>query len=313
MIHVAVLGLAAAASMQETTADLPVSTTAVAESTLERKNEGGAIGVGTALTWRVTIDDPSLDGATLPDPELGVEWAVVDGPRDIIDGATPKSQRPDLVVEWSLLPLTGGTLTTPSLTATLGGEATVVVPASTVEVVPSLAETEEAPRPLLGFREAPDRRVGDPRAALLALLGILAVGIGLLLWRRSVKRKRSHIPAHAPELSAMEQLRGLDPGASAPGQTMASLAPIFRRAFDEGLPLSERTRRSSLTDDAWGDEVKAMTGDAGAEAARLLTELSGYRYGGGEPTSFAVKDALKRATELAAVGANGAPRGREAS
>ena len=261
--------------------------------------DGGAIEVGTALTWRITVEDPSFDGASLPEPQLGVEWAVIDGPRDMIDADLSSTERPGLVREWTLLPLAGGTLVTPTLTATLEGGATIEVPASAVEVLPSLGETEEAPRPLLGFREAPDRRVGDPRAALLALIGVLAAGAGLFLWRRSVLRRRSFVPPPPPEKSAIEQLRALDPTASAAGTTMAALAPLFRRAFDQGLPSAERTRRSSLTDDDWGREVEAIAGDRGADAARLIHELSGYRYGGGEPTSFAVKDALQRASELA--------------
>ena len=94
----------------------------------------------------------------------------------------------------------------------------------------------------------------------------------------------------------MEQLRALaEDGqqAAAPGE----LAPLFRRAFDAELAPEVRQLRSSLTDEAWGREVEAQ-GGVGPDAARLIHELSGYRYGGGEPTSFAVKDALKRAIEL---------------
>ncbi len=314
MILSTLLSCCALLGAQDAPSALPTSDTAKVQSDLElvslelvpededSGDEGSgdrSIGVGTLLLWRVTIDDPSFDGATLPDPQLGAEWAVVDGPRDVVDGTVPKDARPDLVREWTLMPLGGGTFTTPVLTATLGGQAVAVVPAASVQVLPSLGETEEAPRPLLGFREAPDRRVGDPRVAFLVLLGLLAACVGWFLWRRSVKRRGQQVAPASAEPSAMEQLQSLELNADAPGSTMAALAPLFRRAFDQELSETERLRRSSLTDDAWGQEAAAK-GGIGPDAARLLSELSSYRYGGGEPTSFAVKDALKRATELAA-------------
>ena len=271
---------------------------ATAQSSLERAAAGGAIGVGTALLWRVTIDDPNSDVATLDEAVFGPEWAVIHGPRDVVDGTIPRDSRPDLVREWTLMPLAGGTFTTPPLTATLGGQAALPVPAASVVVQPSLGEAEEAPRALLGFREAPDRRVGDPRAAFVVLLGLLAACAGWFLVRRSAQRRGQQSAPGPAEPSAMEQLQSLDPSAGVPSTTMASLAPLFRRAFDQGLPEGERLRRSSLTDDAWGQEAQAQA-KSGPDAARLLAELSSYRYGGGEPTSFAVKDALMRATELA--------------
>ena len=78
---------------------------------------------------------------------------------------------------------------------------------------------------------------------------------------------------------------------------MAALAPLFRRALDSSSPATERQRRAALTDLEWAGEVKER---GGTEAATLVEELAQYRYGGGEPTSFAVKDALQRTKDLIA-------------
>ena len=203
------------------------------------------------------------------------------------------------------MPLAGGAATTPALSVTFADGATAVVPSASVEVLPSLGEFEEAPRPLMGFREAPDRRVGNPRAAMLALGGLLVAALGVVLWRRSVKRRRAISAHRAPESTPMELIQALEVSAASPGAKMAGLAPLFRRAFDArpsgstggSLSESERQRRAAMTDLDWAEEVK---GQGGADAAGLIEELSAYRYGGGEPTTFAVKDALQRAKDLIA-------------
>ncbi|QDV08515.1 hypothetical protein Poly30_40630 [Planctomycetes bacterium Poly30] len=270
-----------------------------ARVTSQLKPEGTAaaasIGVGGHLVWRVTIDDPERDGVALTEPALGPEWAVIDGPTDLLDPSQPKEERPDLDRTWTIMPLAGGVLATPALTATFADGAVAQVPAASVEVVPSLGETEDVPRPLLGFREAPDRRVGDPRAALLVLGGVLIALVGLLVWRSAAKRRASARPASPAEPSAMDQIAGLEKSELPASARMAALAPLFRRAFDVALAPAERQRRAALTDEAWAREVE----NGHPDAASLLVELSAYRYGGGEPTSFAVKDAIERATRLA--------------
>ncbi len=51
-----------------------------------------------------------------------------------------------------------------------------------------------------------------------------------------------------------------------------------------------------MTDEAWAAETDTSAA-GGPDASRLIAELSAYRYGGGEPTSFAVKDAVQRALQ----------------
>lgn len=259
-----------------------------------------AAAVGESVVWTVRVDDRSRAGAELSEFEFGVEWALLEGPEDVVEPGVARSGRPDILRRWTLLPLVGGALGTPEFTVSFDDGEVFPVPPATIEIAAALGENEDAPRPFEGFREAPDRRVGNASTALLALGALVLAMVGLVVWRKT-RRAGGAAPVRAEEspLDLMHSLRErLESGAEPPASVMAALGPLFRRAFDRPLEENERERRSALTDDAWAGETDAAR-PGGEDAARLVSELSAYRYGGGLPTSFAAKDALERATTLA--------------
>ncbi|MEM8712701.1 MAG: hypothetical protein AAGG01_17255, partial [Planctomycetota bacterium] len=87
---------------------------AVAASTFSPE----AVAVGEPVVWTVLVDDPARVGATLSEFELGLEWALLEGPEDVIQPGVPRSERPDVHMRWTLLPLSSGALTVPAITAT---------------------------------------------------------------------------------------------------------------------------------------------------------------------------------------------------
>ena len=274
-----------------------------ATATLEPVDaEAGAAGVhiGQPLHFTITLKGNAAKGATLAedDLELGYAWSVVDGPRDAVDASLPAVERAAVRLQWTLIALESGGATTPAVEFELVGGEALVAPPATIEVLPELGEGEDAPRPLLGFRDVEDRRLGDPRLVVAAAIGLLALPLLIVGFVRFRKRPRTSASAGSG-FTPRQAIEALDPAVD-PRGAMSALGPLLRRALDETLGCDH----SSLTDAEWvlGVEISdGLSEDDRRAAAQLLQELSAVRFGGGDPTSFAAKDALERARRLAAL------------
>lgn len=261
----------------------------------------GGLAIGEPVSWRVLVDDPGRPGAAelVESPVLDLEWALDEGPRPLDTG--------NFGAEWTLLPLEGGELRTPEIVLRFesGGE-DLVVPSAVIDVPHALAEGEDDPRDLPGFRTVEDRGIGDPRFALAILAAGLLVPL-VVLGFVLVRRRRSRSSDAPPEpVAPEEQIRALDPAADPVGST-ARLVPLFRRAVEARLA----TNRSALTDEEWAAWIEAgSTGETSSDghaleqrlrerSARLVSTMAAVRYGGGAPTRFAAEEAKREALEVA--------------
>lgn len=278
----------------------------VSGSSISTSNSGSDSGsdvaarIGRPLHFTVTLRGKSAEDAKLASDalDLGYAWSVVDGPRDVVDLSLTTASRGDRRLQWTIIALESGRAATPPVDFKLTGGDVVVVPAATIEVLPELAEGEDAPRPLRGFRAVEDRRIGDPRLVLAAMALLLVLPFLIVGFVRYRRRPRSGSTT-TPEVTPREAIDALD-AAGDPRGTMSALGPLVRRALD-----STRGRDdASLTDAEWTAALQASEGlleEDRRAATELVHELSAVRFGGGDPTSFAAKDAVERARRLAAL------------
>ena len=251
-------------------------------------NGSASVLVGEPVVWRIVADGTSISDKV----QLGPEWALLETTELEV---APGAQGARCAREWRLMPLSGGELFTPEVAVTMADGSVAMAPSERIEVSAALPEDAEGPLPTRGMGTAPDRRVGDPRPAIYALFGLLALVAASLLIGRKKRRPDGGDSAEAPPMTprqSIDALEGPSGLAATPRETMAALGPLFRRAIDVSVDPKTRVRRAALTDDDWASEVE---GQGGADAAALVRELSAIRYGGGEPTTFAAKDALTRA------------------
>ncbi|MEM9800552.1 MAG: hypothetical protein AAGA20_09510 [Planctomycetota bacterium] len=267
-----------------------------ARASLGPRDGGADALVGEPLVWAIELDGAGAKAAKPPrSVDLDVGWSLVDGPRVRVDPSLPADERPDARFEWTVLALESGELATPEVTFTLPGGEEVVAPAATIAIPSALGEGEDAPRPLAGFREADDRRVGDPRVALAVLAALFVVPLAAVLIVR--RRRRPARPApERPAPTPREQIAALDAAAD-PAAAMSALGPLVRRAVDarRGVDLAART------DDEWATETESvddLAGDAASAAADLVRELAVVRFSGIAPTTFAAREAVERAESL---------------
>lgn len=262
-----------------------------ASSSLE-PGPGSTAATGQRLIWTVTLSGRDADAAVLDgDPAFGPEWAVLDGPTPVVDSRLPASARPGLELRWTLMGLEGGELETPALRFTLGDGEPLGAPPARIELAGALSESEDAPRPLAGFREPDEPDVGDANLALLVAAVLLVVACLPLLFR-SRRGGGAQEPA-AAEPDLLEQITGLDPSGQ-PAGAMGALGPLLRRAVDE----ARGADHGSLTDGEWVaslEGARGVTPERGAELAALLDQLSLVRFGGLEPSSFSAREAVDRA------------------
>lgn len=261
--------------------------------------------IGTELVWEVVVDDPERGGAA----PFGVDtdgdgaadahdiaWEVLEPERDEIGGQVDfrRTQR--------LMPLEGGTLVLPAFGVRFSDGEEVLVEPVAVEVLPELAEGEDAARPAPGFREVTEGGgLGDPRIALFVLAGLIVLPLLALGWFRGRRKKASKGVEAEPTLA--ERLAGLDPSLE-PRRTLAALAPLVRRAAEE----AEGMELPAGTDAEWASWWRSLGGsERGPErdperedVAQLVEEVGELRYRSDVPTSFAVKDLHGRATALVA-------------
>jgi hypothetical protein len=132
---------------------------------------------------------------------------------------------------------------------------------------------------------------------MVALLVLPFLIVGFVRYRR---RPRPDATT-TREVTPQEAIDALD-AAGDPRGTMSALGPLLRRALDGTRGRDD----ASLTDAEWTaalQESEGLTAEDRHAATELLRSLSTVRFGGGDPTSFAAKDAVELARRLAALSA----------
>ena len=110
------------------------------------------------------------------------------------------------------------------------------------------------------------------------------------------RRGTSPAPAGAQPRTPRERLADIDPEGD-PRAALGALAPLVRTIVDG----ARGADAASATDEEWASDLRAdgaVDANARDALAALVLESSTVRYGGGDPTVFAAREAKARAEEL---------------
>jgi len=268
---------------------------------------GASAATGQPLEWTVSLSGrDSRDAVLAGPPDLGPEWVILGGPTPVVDSDLAAASRPGLVLRWQLMGLEAGELETPEVRFQIGDEEPIAAAPARIELTGALSEAEDAPRPLVGFRDVEEPEGGDADLVLVAAaLLLLAAGFPL-----AARVRRGRSVAEAPvdrEPRLIERIEALDPGAD-PAAAMGALGPLLRRAVDE----ARGEDLASLTDGEWAASLEGAPGvspEQSAELTALIEELGRVRFGGAQPSSFAAREAVGQAVDhIRALGGAGSEK-----
>lgn len=187
----------------------------------------------------------------------------------------------------------------------------------TVDVGGLLAETEDAPRPIVGFLEpsAPPSGWAWGWAALPLLLLVA------LAWWFARRRRARAVPV-APRLTPLQRLAALEArdlaAADEPGfaaDLHVELTRLVREDFDLRVGgAGAGTRRDSLTDDEWlAVAALELSEEQRVALHALFLESREIKYGGARPTHWALEESLAAARAVLTSAPELAPQLVEAS
>lgn len=239
---------------------------------------------------QVVLEVEHEAGVSVRLPKTGVvvdpSWVVLDEPRIV---RTPSLTR----ATWRVCSLEPGERRLPAIALEIeegGAKRTVEAVAETLSVQPALADGEDAPRPMTGFRPVPADAVGAPRWPWIASVALALAIAGGLAWRRL---RRRALPAAPPtplaRLSALERLAAADPEAARP--VVYGVSRLLRESIDAWLA----EPRAALTDAAWVARIEAderVPLGVRSTTARLLRDAEGVKYALVVPTRFALTEVL---------------------
>ena len=212
---------------------------------------------------------------------------------------------------WTLACLEPGPVTAlPEIayTVSVGGRERVrYVTGATLDVAGVLADGEDEPRALLGFRSLEPEAPAAPAWLRWVVWGAAAAGAALLLvvffvvrgLRAALRRRRQAAPRPAARLAALE---ALDLPARARHYELA-------RLLREGIDDETGRDRRGLTDEEW---LAALDGSNVPEGARVeagfaLERCAEVKFGVGAATEWAVEETFAHAKKaLATLGEDGA-------
>lgn len=239
-------------------------------------------------------------GARVRFPEKEAEsraWVRL-SERSVTRAADPVDvERAHTIARWSSMVLEPGEPSPPALVLeVVEGSAVerLTVTALPVHVLPELAEGEDAPRPLLGFRDLPEDLEASGGAPWIAGGVLVAGALGLVLFLVARKKR----PAPAIVETPLARLDALaERFESAPEDArdrVYDLVHLVRETVDRFL----HEPRAAATDEVWS---AAVAGDErlplGVRHActRLLAQAERIKYAAESPTRFAVDEYLKDA------------------
>ena len=279
------------------------------EATLRAWCEPAEVVIGEPFDLYVDVVHPSEQRVFLDRPaegeeeSLGDAWITLAERRVLQLPLADEPGRSLTQARWRFLALEPGEHELPTVGADLIlGGAVERLEAGTfrLRVLPELAEGEDEPRPLTGFREPPEpvasplRRWGLFTVALLFLLGARTL---LRLARRIAGADRRETAGSGP--TPRERLAVLEARDGEERETFYTLSRVVREALD--AEATEPEALDGLTDEEWVARRRGRNGLAPERierAAQLRATCVGVKYGARRPTRFAVEEALREAREL---------------
>ena len=257
--------------------------------------EPAEVGVGEVCRLVLEVEHPEGATVRLPaaDPLPDDSWVLAEARR--VERPWPDRT----VATWKCLPLEAGEHRLPTIRVDVGdasGMKTIDAEAGTLRVRPALAEGEDAPRPMRGFRPAPPVSAGSRARWLLAglLLALVAV-VGALAWRRA-QRKAAPVAEPTPldRLAEIGRLAAEDE--KGPRRAVYALSRLLRGTVDRWLAQD----RAALVDAEWVARVEAddrVPLGARRAVAKTLRDSERIKYALGSPTRFALEEMLADARE----------------
>jgi hypothetical protein len=264
--------------------------------------EPSDVEVGEPCRFVLEVEHPAGATVRLPEGDLVPDdsWVLLE-PRRISRPAPTRT-----IASWSCVSLEAGERQLPSLRIDVGdasGVRKVDVDAGMLKVRSALAQGEDAPRPMRGFRAPPESDRGRRGRLVLAgatALAILAAAI-LILKRRRRKPAQAGTPSALDRLAELRRSAAEDEGASR--RAVYGLSRLLRGTVDEFL----REDRAALVDADWSARIEAderVPLGARRSIARILHDSERIKYALHAPTRFALEEMLAAAqTALEALAA----------
>ncbi len=167
-----------------------------------------------------------------------------------------------------------------------------------------LAEGEDAPRPLRGYRDVDSLPEPVSPWPGLAGLAVLVAAAGALAWRRRRPRRPAEAPREDP-LAWVAELEARPPEAP---EAVRDAHYRLTRAVRERADERRGVARAALTDDEWLAAAVAEVADERREDLRRLFEgAARVKYGGERPTPYAVRETIGRGRAVLEALAGGPP------
>ena len=293
----------------------------VPDTSLEAWCEPAQVAIGEPFTLYLDALHPSEQRIFFDQPadgdadDFGLGWVVLEGRSVRRLSIADEPGRSLTRARWRLMALEPGELGLAAVGAdsVLAGAIQRLDPvAASIHVRAELAEGEDVPRPPVGLREPPAPFGSSLYRGLLALLGLFLVLSARWWWRAwRFLRRGSGARAEAGP-SPLERLAAVDVGGEGvQRETFFLLSHLVREALDAecGVEAGAGAGPASLdglTDEEWIAARRERNGIAPERlerAARLFAQCEDVKYGGREPTRWAVEEALQEARSLCAAGA----------
>ena len=172
-----------------------------------------------------------------------------------------------------------------------------LAPLPTLSVRGVLAETEDAPRPIIGFME-PTAADGGLSWGWIVLPLLVCIALALWIARRRRARSTPGAPLPTPE-QRLAVLEASDLGAAGEPSFAANLHVELTGLVREHFDLRAGGGRASLTDDEWLAAAALEFSEQQRVALHaLFLESREVKYGGATPTHWALQESLAAARRV---------------
>jgi hypothetical protein len=256
---------------------------------------------------RFVLEVEHAAGATVKLPEGDLvpddSWALIE-PRKITRPTPTRT-----VASWTCISLEAGERPLPAIQIDVGdadGVRKVDVDKGLLRVRPALGEGEDAPRPMRGFRAAPEGSGGRGRLLLVLAAALVALLAGVLLRRRALGKS-----APAPAPTALDHLAELQRIAAEDEESSRRVVYALCRLLRGSVDAFVREDRAALVDADWAGRIEPderVPLGVRRGIARILRDSERIKYALHAPTRFALAEMLADARNaLKALAAAPAP------